>query len=156
LAKTIQGDLIVKGLKFAIVVSRFNDFITDRLSSGALDVFLRHGVSDKDIDIIKVPGSFELLLALKRAAETKRYDALVAIGTIIKGQTPHYDYLSSVVTSNMSKISLDCNVPVCSGVVITENVEQAIERAGSKVGNRGGEAALSAIEMANLFKSFPK
>jgi 6,7-dimethyl-8-ribityllumazine synthase len=154
--QTYEGKLDAKNLKFAIIVGRFNDFITDRLLSGALDVLVRHNGSEKDIDIIKVPGSYEILFAAKKAAELKKYDAIIAIGAIIRGQTSHFDFLASTVTSQLATIGLDNDVPVSSGVITTENLEQAIERAGSKAGNRGGEAAFSAIEMANLAKSLSK
>lgn len=150
---TYEGKLDAKGLKFAVVVSRFNDFITDRLLGGAIDVLLRHNASGDSIDVIKVPGSYELLFAVKKAAEKKKYNAIIALGAIIRGETPHFDYLSSVVTKEIVSISLEMNVPVSSGVITTETLEQAIERAGSKAGNRGAEAAYSAIEMANLTKS---
>jgi 6,7-dimethyl-8-ribityllumazine synthase len=150
--KVYEGNLDAKGLKFAVVVSRFNDFITDRLVSGAVDVLLRHNASDSDIDIIRVPGSYELLFAVKKAAEKKRYNAIVALGAIIRGETPHFDYLASAVTKKIASISLEMDVPVASGVLTTETLQQAIERAGSKAGNRGAEAAYSAIEMANLTK----
>ena len=153
MAQTIEGKLDARGLKFAVIVSRFNDFITERLQSGAIDVLLRHNASDKDIDIIKVPGSYEILYAVKKAAGTKKYDAIIALGAIIRGQTPHFDYLSSAVTNGIASIGLDTGVPVSSGVITTETIEQAIERAGSKAGNRGSEAAFSAIEMANLLKA---
>lgn len=153
MAQTIEGKLDARGLKFAVIVSRFNDFITERLKSGAIDVLLRHNASDKDIDIIKVPGSYEILYAVKIAAGTKKYDAIIALGAIIRGQTPHFDYLSSAVTNGIASIGLDTGVPVSSGVITTETIEQAIERAGSKAGNRGSEAAFSAIEMANLLKA---
>lgn len=150
--KKYEGNLDAKGLKFAVVVSRFNDFITERLLSGALDVLHRHNASDDDIDLIRVPGSYELLFAVKKAAERKKYNAVIVLGAIIKGETPHFNYLSSVVTSTIASISLEMDVPVASGVLTTETVQQAIERAGSKAGNRGAEAAYSAIEMANLTK----
>lgn len=150
--ETYEGKLDAKGIKFAVVVSRFNDFITDRLLSGAVDVLMRHGASEGDIDIIKVPGSYELLYAVKKAAERKKYNAIIALGAIIRGETPHFDYLSSTVTREIVSISLGQDVPVTSGVLTTETLEQAIERAGSKAGNRGAEAAFSAIEMANLTK----
>lgn len=153
MAKIVEGKLDAGGLKFAVVVSRFNDFITDRLQRGAMDVLLRHGAAEKDIDVIKVPGSYELLYAVKKAAESKKYNAIIALGSIIRGQTPHFDYLSSTVTSGIASIGLDTGVPVCSGVTTTETLEQAIERAGSKAGNRGAEAAISAVEMANLMKA---
>lgn len=153
---TFEGKLDAKGLKFAIVVSRFNDFITDRLLSGALDVLVRHNASDKDIDIIKVPGSYEILHAVKKSAELKKYDAIIALGAIIRGQTSHFDFLASTVTNQLASIGLDNDIPVSSGVITTETLEQAIERAGSKAGNRGAEAAFSAVEMANLTKSLSK
>ena len=151
-----EGKLDAKGLKFAIVVSRFNDFITDRLLSGAMDVLIRHNASDKDIDVIKVPGSYEILHAVQSAAGSKKYNAIIAIGAIIRGQTSHFDFLASTVTSQLASIGLDHNVPVSSGVITTETLEQAIERAGSKAGNRGAEAAFSAVEMANLTKILSK
>ncbi len=151
-----EGKLDAKGLKFAVVVGRFNDFITERLMSGAIDVLLRHNASDKDIDVIKVPGSYELLLAVKKAAESKKYNAIIALGAIIRGQTSHFEFLASTVTSQLASIGLEQGIPVSSGVITTETLEQAIERAGSKAGNRGGEAAFSAIEMANLAKILSK
>lgn len=151
-----EGKLDAKGLKLAVVVSRFNDFVTDRLLAGAVDTIVRHGGSEKDIDIVRTPGSYETLFAVKKAAETGRYDAIIALGAIIRGATSHYEFLSSAVTSGLINISLDENVPVSSGVLTTETLEQAIERAGSKAGNRGSEAALSAIEMANLTKELSK
>lgn len=151
--QTFEGKLDAKGLKFAVVVGRFNDFITERLLSGALDVLVRHNASEKDIDVIKVPGSYEILFAAKKAAELKKYDAVIALGAIIRGQTSHFDFLASAVTSQLASIGLENDLPVASGVITTENLEQAIERAGSKAGNRGAEAAFSAIEMANLAKS---
>ncbi|HWP91389.1 MAG TPA: 6,7-dimethyl-8-ribityllumazine synthase [Thermodesulfobacteriota bacterium] len=151
-----EGKLDAKGLKFAIVVSRFNSFITDRMVEGALDVLVRHGASQSDIDIIKVPGSFEIPLGVKTAAGSKKYDAVVAVGAIIRGETPHFDYLSSEVTKELSGIGLEFGVPVACGVITTETLEQAIERAGSKAGNRGGEAAFSAIEMVNLLKALSR
>lgn len=147
-----EGKLDAKGLKFAVVVSRFNDFITQRLMSGAIDVLNRHNASDKDIDIIKVPGSFELLFAVKKAAESKKYNAIIALGAIIRGQTSHFEFLASTVTGHLASIGLEQGIPVSSGVITTETLEQAIERAGSKAGNRGADAAYSAIEMANLTK----
>jgi 6,7-dimethyl-8-ribityllumazine synthase len=150
------GKLDAKGLKLAVVVSRFNEFVTERLLSGAVDTILRHNGSESGIDVIKVPGSYELLFAVKKAAERGKYDAIIALGAIIRGQTSHYEFLSSAVVSNLITISLDKNVPVSSGVLTTETLEQAIERAGSKAGNRGSEAALSAIEMANLTKILSK
>lgn len=151
-----EGKLDAKGLKFAVVVSRFNEFVTERLLSGAVDTLLRHNASDSNIDIIKVPGSYELLFATKKAAERGGYDAIITLGAIIRGETSHFDFLASTVVKDLITISLDKNVPVASGVLTTETLEQAMERAGSKAGNRGSEAALSAIEMANLIKIISK
>ncbi|MGQ0794148.1 MAG: 6,7-dimethyl-8-ribityllumazine synthase [Deltaproteobacteria bacterium] len=149
-----EGRFDAAGMKFGIVVSRFNGFITDRMVEGALDVLIRHNASDSDIDIIKVPGSFEIPLAVKMAAKSARYDAVIAIGVIIRGETPNFDYLSSAVIKGIASIGLETSVPVASGVLTTETVEQAINRAGVKYGNRGGEAAASAIEMINLARAF--
>jgi 6,7-dimethyl-8-ribityllumazine synthase len=151
-----EGKLDATGFKFAIVVSRFNSLITDRMVEGALDVLLRHNASDSDIDIIKVPGSFEIPFGVKKAAQSGKYDAIIAIGAIIRGETPHFGFLASEVTRALNWISLEFDVPVACGVITTETLEQAIERAGVKAGNRGGEAAFSAIEMANLVKALPR
>jgi 6,7-dimethyl-8-ribityllumazine synthase len=151
-----EGKLDAKGFKFAIVVSRFNDFITNHMVKGALDMLIRHNTSDLDIDIIKVPGSFEIPFAVRKAAKSSKYDAIIAIGAIIKGETPHFDYLASSVTRNLASLSLEYEIPIVSGVLTTETLEQAIERGGTKAGNRGGEAALGAIEMANLNKILSK
>jgi len=151
-----EGKMDAKGLKLAVVISRFNEFVTERLLSGAVNTIIRHNGSEKDIDIIKVPGSYELLFAVKKAAERGKYDAIIALGAIIRGQTSHYEFLSSAVINNLITISLDKNVPVSSGILTTETLEQAIERAGSKAGNRGSEAVLSAIDMANLTKILSK
>src|SRR5919197_4441176 len=145
-----EGKLDATGLRFAIVVSRFNGFITERMVEGALDVLIRHNASESNIDIIKVPGSYEIPIAVKKAVKSDKYDAIIAIGAIIRGETPHFDYLASGVTKSLTVISLESDIPVASGVITTETLEQASERAGTKAGNRGGEAALSAIEMANL------
>ncbi|MFQ5787173.1 MAG: 6,7-dimethyl-8-ribityllumazine synthase [Thermodesulfobacteriota bacterium] len=151
-----EGKLDAKGLKFAIIVSRFNDLITNHMVSGALNVLQRHNASDSNIDILKVPGSFELPFAVKSAARSSKYDAIIAIGVIIRGDTPHFDYLASMVTNELARISLEYNIPITSGVLTTETLEQAIERGGTKAGNRGGDAALGAIEMANLNKLLSK
>jgi len=151
-----EGKLDAKGLKFAIVASRFNDFITNHMVEGALDVLRRHNSSESDVDVIRVPGSFEIPFAVKAAAISSIYDAIIAIGVIIRGETPHFDYLSSTVIGDLASLSLEYGVPIVSGVLTTETLEQAIERGGTKAGNRGGEAALSAIEMANLKKILPK
>lgn len=148
-----EGSLSAKGFKFAIVVSRVNELITNQLLDGAKNTLIRHGASEASIDIIKVPGSFELPFAVQKAANSKKYGSIIAIGAIIKGQTSHYDFLSSQVTNDLSRVALDTGVPVALGVITTETVEQAIDRSGVKGGNRGSDAALSAIEMANLSKS---
>ncbi len=151
MVRTLEGDLQGQGLKVAIVASRFNSFITDRLVEGAVDALRRHGVEEKDISLVKVPGSFELPLAVRRASAGK-VDAVVALGALIRGGTPHFDYLSAEVTKGIAQVSLETGVPVAFGVLTTDTVEQAIERAGTKAGNKGFEAALSAIEMAKLLK----
>lgn len=151
MVRTIEGDLQGQGLKVAIVASRFNSFITDRLVEGAMDALRRHGVQEKDITLVKVPGSFELPLAVRRASAGK-VDAVIALGALIRGGTPHFDYLSAEVTKGIAQVTLDSGVPVSFGVLTTDTVEQAIERAGSKAGNKGFEAALSAIEMAKLLR----
>jgi len=151
MARMIEGDLQGQGLKVAIVVSRFNGFITDRLLEGAMDGLRRHGVEEKDISVIKVPGSFELPLGVRKAAKGK-VDAVIALGALIRGGTPHFDYLSAEVTKGIAQVTLDSGIPVAFGVLTTDTVEQAIERAGAKAGNKGFEAALSAIEMAKLLR----
>jgi 6,7-dimethyl-8-ribityllumazine synthase len=151
MVRTLEGDLQGQGLKVTIVASRFNGFITDRLIDGAVDGLRRHGVEEKDISLVKVPGSFELPLAARRACAGK-VDAVVALGALIRGGTPHFDYLSAEVTKGLAQVTLETGVPVAFGVLTTDTVEQAIERAGTKAGNKGFEAALSAIEMAKLLK----
>jgi 6,7-dimethyl-8-ribityllumazine synthase len=151
MVRMIEGDLQGQGLKVAIVVSRFNSFITDRLMEGALDALKRHGVDEKDVSVVKVPGSFELPLGVRKAAKGK-VDAVVALGALIRGGTPHFDYLCAEVTKGIAQVTLDSGVPVAFGVLTTDTVEQAIERAGTKSGNKGFEAALSAIEMAKLLR----
>lgn len=149
----IEGNLVASGLKIAIVAGRFNEFIVGKLVSGAVDAIVRHGGKEEDIDIAYVPGAFELPLAAKKLAKTGKYDAIVALGTVIRGATTHYDYVCSEAAKGIGKISLDEEIPVMFGVVTTENIEQAIERAGTKAGNKGFDAAVSAIEMANLLKN---
>ncbi|HEY7586653.1 MAG TPA: 6,7-dimethyl-8-ribityllumazine synthase [Candidatus Deferrimicrobiaceae bacterium] len=151
MARIIEGDLQGQGLKVAIVASRFNAFITDRLLEGAIDGLRRHGVEDKDILVIRVPGSFELPLGVRKAAKGK-VDAVIALGALIRGGTPHFDYLSAEVTKGIAQVTLDSGIPVAFGVLTTDTIEQAIERAGTKAGNKGFEAALSAIEMAKLLR----
>ncbi len=147
----IEGKLVAEGLKFAIVVSRFNSFITERLLEGALDCLSRHGVKEEDVDIVKVPGAFEIPLVAKKLAQ-KDYDAVIALGAVIRGETPHFDYVAAEVSKGIASASLETGKPIAFGVLTTDTVEQAIDRAGTKAGNKGWEAALSAIEMANLLK----
>ena len=152
MGKVYEGQLIAKDLKIAIVVSRFNDFITAKLLSGALDALARHGMDpEKAVEIIKVPGAFEIPLAAKVAA-AKDYDAVICLGAVIRGNTPHFDYVAAEVSKGIAQIALSSEKPVIFGVVTTDNLEQAIERAGSKSGNKGYDAAVSAIEMVNLLK----
>jgi len=150
--RLIQGDLIAKDLKFALVVSRFNDFITSRLLEGAMDAILRHGGSEDNVVIIRVPGAFEMPVAVKRIAESKKYDAIICLGAVIRGATPHFEYIASEVAKGLANIAIELKIPVSFGILTTDTLEQAIERAGSKSGNKGFDAAVSAIEMANLFK----
>ncbi|MEC1260469.1 6,7-dimethyl-8-ribityllumazine synthase [Bacillus swezeyi] len=149
----IEGHVIGTDLKIGIVVSRFNDFITSKLLSGAEDTLIRHGVKSDDIDVAWVPGAFELPLIAKKMAETKKYDAVITLGTVIRGATSHYDYVCNEAAKGIAGSSMSTGVPVIFGVVTTETIEQAIERAGTKAGNKGAEAALAAIEMANLTRS---
>ncbi|MED1490249.1 6,7-dimethyl-8-ribityllumazine synthase [Bacillus smithii] len=152
MAKVLEGNLVGTGLKIGIVVSRFNEFITSKLVSGAEDALVRHGVNQDDIEVAWVPGAFEIPLIAKKMAESGRYDAVIALGTVIRGATAHFDYVSSEATKGVAQASLQTEVPVIFGILTTETIEQAIERAGTKAGNKGAEAAVSAIEMANLLK----
>jgi 6,7-dimethyl-8-ribityllumazine synthase len=153
--KTIQADLNAQGLKFGIIASRFNDFITARLIDGAVDGLLRHGASDDDIVIVRVPGSFEIPFVARRMARAKNYDAIICLGAVIRGATPHFEYVSAEVSKGIASVSMDSGVPVIFGVLTTDTIEQAIERAGSKSGNKGWDAAISAVEMANLLRRLP-
>lgn len=148
----IEGKLDAKGLKTAVIASRFNDFVTAKLIEGAVDCLVRHGSGEKDITVIRVPGSFELPLAAKKAASSGKYDAVVCLGTLIRGQTPHFDYIAAEVTKGVAQVSLDTNMPVTFGVITADTLEQAIDRAGAKAGNKGFEAALGAVEMADLLR----
>lgn len=150
--KTIEGKLTAKDLKFGIVVGRFNEFISSKLLGGTLDALKRHDVVEQDIDIAWSPGSFEIPLVAKKMANTKKYDAIICLGAVIRGATPHFDFVSNEVAKGIAQVSLETEVPVSFGVLTTENVEQAIERAGTKSGNKGFDAAMAAIEMANLLK----
>ena len=152
MGKIIEAQLIGSGLKVGIVVGRFNEFITSKLLGGALDGLKRHGVNEDDIDIAWVPGAFELPLIAKKLVNTGKYDAVIGLGTVIRGSTTHYDYVCNEAAKGMASVALDTGVPVIFGLLTTENIEQAIERAGTKSGNKGYEAAVSAIEMANLGK----
>ncbi|GAB6162514.1 6,7-dimethyl-8-ribityllumazine synthase [Desulfothermus naphthae] len=155
--KTIEGKLIGKGLKFALVASRFNDFIVSRLVSGAIDFLVRHGVLEEDIILIKVPGAFEMPVVAKRVAMSKKVDAVICLGAVIRGATPHFDYVASEVAKGIAHVALESNIPVTFGVLTTDTLEQAIERAGSKAGNKGAEAAQAALEtvqVINQLKGF--
>ncbi len=151
--KILEGQLLAEGLRFAIVVSRFNDFICSRLVEGAMDALKRHGASEKQVVLVKVPGAFETPLAAKKLAESGNYDAVICLGAVIRGATPHFDYVAAEVSKGIANVALESNVPVTFGVLTTDTLEQAIERAGSKAGNKGVEAAMAAIEMANLYKA---
>ncbi|HBZ0369663.1 6,7-dimethyl-8-ribityllumazine synthase [Clostridioides difficile] len=148
-----EGKLIGKDLKIGIINSRFNEFITSKLLSGAEDCLLRHDVSPENIEIVWVPGAFELPLVAQKMAKSGKYDAIICLGCVIRGATSHYDYVCSEVSKGIAKVSLDSELPVIFGIVTTENIEQAIERAGTKAGNKGYDCAMNALEMANLFKS---
>jgi len=148
--KIIEANLIAEGKKFAIVVSRFNDFITDRLVGGAVDALVRCGAKDDDIAVIKVPGAFEIPLIAKKAVAKGSYDAVLCLGAVIRGATPHFDYVSAEVSKGVAMVSLESEIPVIFGVIDTDTIEQAIERAGAKAGNKGWSAAMAAVEMANL------
>jgi 6,7-dimethyl-8-ribityllumazine synthase len=150
--KIFEGELQAKGLKFGIIVSRFNDFITTKLLDGAVDALIRHGAEEEDIEIVKVPGSFEIPLIAKRLASKGKYNALICLGTIIRGATPHFEYVASEVSKGIAAVSLEIGIPIAFGVITSDTIEQAIERAGSKAGNKGWDAALTAIEMAQVLK----
>ena len=151
--KHFEGMLLGKGLKFGLVVSRFNEFLTKKLLEGAQDALLRHGVSQEDIEVAWVPGAFEIPLIAKKLAQSKRYSAVICLGAVIRGETPHFEYIAGQLTRDISRVGLDTGLPVVYGVITADTLEQAIERAGTKQGNRGFQAAVSAIEMANLLSS---
>ncbi len=148
----LEGELQAKGLKFAIVVSRFNDFITSKLLDGAKDALLRHGAKDDDIDVARVPGSFEIPLIAKKLASKGTYNAIICLGTVIRGATPHFDYVAAEVSKGIATASMETGVPIAFGVITSDTIEQAVERAGTKSGNKGFDAAITAIEMAQLLK----
>ena len=151
--KIFEGKLDARGKRVALVVSRYNDLVTGRLTSGALDCLSRHGVSDKDISIFKVPGSFEISPLCQKLVKSKNFDAVIAIGAVIRGDTPHFDYIAQQVAKGVAQTAMDSDVPVVFGVLTTDTLEQALERAGAKAGNKGTEAALSAIELMSLYSS---
>ena len=153
MGQTYEGALVGKGLKFGIVVSRFNEFITNKLLSGAYDALARHDVADADIETAWVPGAFEIPVIARKMAVSGKYDAVICLGAVIRGSTPHFDYVAAEVSKGVAKISLDTGLPVMFGVITADTIEQAIERAGTKAGNKGFDAAVDAIEMANLMKN---
>lgn len=153
MGKLFEGELSAAGYRFCLIVSRFNDFITSRLHDGALDSLRRNGAAETDVDVVKVPGAFEIPLAAKKVAESGRYDAVVCLGAVIRGSTPHFDYVCAEVSKGIAHVTMETGTPVIFGVLTTDTVEQAIERAGTKAGNKGWQAALNAIEMVNLLKN---
>lgn len=150
--RTYEGNLIAKGLKFGVVVGRFNEFIGSKLLGGAIDALKRHGAEENEIEIAWVPGAFEIPLVANKMAKSKKYDAVICLGAVIRGNTPHFDYVSSEVTKGVAQVGLNAELPVIFGVLTTDSIEQAIERAGTKAGNKGYDAAVTAIEMANLLR----
>jgi 6,7-dimethyl-8-ribityllumazine synthase len=153
MARVVEGALQAKGMRFGIVVSRFNDFINKRLLDGALDALARHGAEEGMITVVRVPGSFEIPLAAKKLAGSGKYDAIICLGAVIRGATPHFEYISTEVTEGIAQVALESGMPVSFGILTTDTIEQAIERAGTKSGNKGWDAALAAIEMVNVLKT---
>jgi 6,7-dimethyl-8-ribityllumazine synthase len=150
--KVIEGELLVRDLRFGVVITRFNDFVVEPLLRGALDALKRHGAADKQIEIVRVPGAFDLPVAARKLALSRRYEALIALGAVIRGQTPHFDYVAGECASGLARIALESGVPIAFGVLTTDTMEQAVDRAGGKAGNKGADAALAALEMANLLR----
>jgi 6,7-dimethyl-8-ribityllumazine synthase len=150
--KTVEGDMIVRDARFALVVARFNSFVVESLLEGAIDTLKRHGAEDKDMQIIRVPGAFEMPLAAQRLAATKSYDAIIALGAVIRGGTPHFEYVAGECTKGLATVSMQHDIPMAFGVLTVDSIEQAIERSGTKAGNKGAEAAMSAIEMVSLLR----
>ena len=150
--KTLEGKLTAKNMKIAIVVARFNEFITSKLLSGCIDCLIRHEAADEDLTVAWVPGAFEIPLAAKKLAESGKYDAVICLGAVIRGATPHFDYVCAEASKGIAQVSLQTGVPVAFGVLTTENIQQAVERAGTKAGNKGVDCAMTAMEMVNLFK----
>ena len=150
--KIIEGELLVRDLRFGVVITRFNDFVVEPLLRGALDALKRHGAADKQIEIVRVPGAFDLPVAARKLALSRRYEALIALGAVIRGQTPHFDYVAGECASGLARVALESGVPIAFGVLTTDTMEQAVDRAGGKAGNKGADAALAALEMANLLR----
>ncbi len=151
MVKIFEGKISAEGFRFAVVVSRFNDFISSKLVEGAMDALKRHGANDEQISLVKVPGAFEIPVTARRLVESNKYDAVVCVGAVIRGSTPHFNYVAAEVSKGIALVALESKIPVTFGVLTTDNLEQAIERAGSKVGNKGWDAAIAAMEMVNLF-----
>ncbi len=152
--KNIEGELTIKGIKFGFAVARFNSFVVEHLLEGAIDALKRHGANDNDLEVVRVPGAYELPLAVKQMATSKRYNAIIALGAVIRGGTPHFDYVAGECVKGLSHVMLEHTIPVSFGVLTVDSIEQAIERAGTKAGNKGVEAAMSAVEMVNLLRKF--
>jgi 6,7-dimethyl-8-ribityllumazine synthase len=150
--KTVEGELLTRDLRFALIAARFNDFVVEPLLRGALDALRRHGVSEKQIEVVRVPGAFDIPIVARRLAMSRRYEALIALGAVIRGQTPHFDYVAGECAGGIARIALESGVPIAFGVLTTDTVEQAVDRAGGKAGNKGADAAVAAIEMANLLR----
>tara|TARA_B100000959_G_scaffold246207_1_gene271457 strand:- start:1466 stop:1933 length:468 start_codon:yes stop_codon:yes gene_type:complete len=152
MVNVIEGKLSGKGFRFGIIISRFNNFITERLQEGAIDALVRHEVQENDIDIAKVPGAFEIPFLAKQMAKSKKVNAVICLGAVIRGETPHFEYIAAEVSKGVAAVAMESNIPVIFGILTTETIEQAIERAGTKSGNKGWDASLSALEMVNLYK----
>ena len=150
--KIVEGELLARDLRFALIAARFNDFVVEPLLRGALDALKRHGASEKQIEIVRVPGAFDMPIVARKLALSRRYDALLALGAVVRGQTPHFDYVAGECASGLARIALESGVPIAFGVLTTDTMEQAVDRAGGKAGNKGADAALVAIEMANLLR----
>jgi 6,7-dimethyl-8-ribityllumazine synthase len=150
--RIIEGELLARDLRFAFIAARFNDFVVEALVRGALDALKRHGAAEKQVEIVRVPGAFDIPIVARKLALSRRYDALIALGAVVRGQTPHFDYVAGECASGLARIALESGVPVAFGVLTTETMEQAVDRAGGKAGNKGVDAALAAIEMANLLR----
>ncbi len=150
--KTIEGELTIRGIRFGIAVARFNSFVVESLLEGATDALLRHGAADSDLEIIRVPGAYELPLVVQKMANSKKYDAIIALGAVIRGGTPHFEYVAGECTKGLSQVMMQSGLPISFGVLTVDSIEQAIERAGTKAGNKGAEAAMSAVEMVNVLR----